>query len=57
MSRWEATQVWEYTVEYGCSVERLNELGAQGWELVAVLGKDNIWSTRNTGFYFKRRKP
>ncbi len=27
---------WEYKVEDGLSQEQLNELGSQGWELVAV---------------------
>ncbi len=44
-------QCWEYLVEDGVSPERLNEAGAQGWELVNV--------ARNRGhatlvFYFKR---
>jgi hypothetical protein len=38
---------FEYKIEGGCSEARLNELGAQGWELVSVDGSK---------FHFKRLK-
>lgn len=64
---------WEYYCEGWPSEERLNELGAQGWELVvAVVMSDTSvarrvpearaeeWGMRhnqNTRFVFKRRMP
>ena len=51
-----AEQKWEYHREKGRglwaspTVERLSELGGQGWELVAV-------DALNGRFYFKRPKP
>lgn len=49
---------WEYVITPDLSTEHLQELGADGWELVAVIPKD--WATKEgaswvapTG-YFKR---
>jgi len=48
-------QKWEYKIEYNASEKKLNQLGAEGWELV---GASPEASTSNlTGFYFKREKP
>lgn len=44
-------QRWEYLVEDGVSSERLNEAGAQGWELVSVAPDRDRASLV---FYFKR---
>ncbi len=43
---------WQYKFELNLEEHTLNELGQQGWELVAVspCGKENSYS----GFYFKR---
>jgi hypothetical protein len=50
-----SVQKWEYKVEYNASENKLNQLGAEGWELV---GASPEASTSNiTGFYFKRQKP
>jgi hypothetical protein len=43
---------WEYKTETNCDDATLNSLGAQGWELVAV-----VYVPKGTIFYFKRRKP
>ena len=43
--------VWEYKVENGLSEEQINQLGSEGWELVAVS------STNNQSYeFFKRPK-
>jgi hypothetical protein len=47
-----ATPQWEYKVESIPTEKKLNELGAQGWELVAVESSDR--AGRNC--YFKRAK-
>ena len=46
-------QKWEYTiVEKSISESKLNELGKDGWELVAVVMKTTLLGHL---FYFKRR--
>jgi hypothetical protein len=47
---------WEYMSAANCSDATLNSLGAQGWELVAVVQRQGMRPSQNT-FYFKRRKP
>lgn len=42
---------WEYKVEWNASEKKANELGAQGWELIAVDTHSNVQS-----FVFKRAK-
>ena len=42
---------WEYIIRGGLTEQQLNELGAQGWELVAV-----SQSNGSFGMYFKRAK-
>jgi len=42
---------WEYIIRGGLTEQQLNELGAQGWELVAV-----SQSNSSFGMYFKRAK-
>jgi hypothetical protein len=61
-------QEWEYKVIRGYSSEKeLNKLGAEGWELVAVVAggaeetsqyKDNItgWGAQDVYVYLKRLK-
>lgn len=39
---------WEYRVEVAIPADRLNELGAEGWELIATEGRDQ------TEFIFRR---
>ena len=50
-------QTWEYHVEHHGTIskKKLNELGAEGWELVAATESGGIAST--SSFYFKRPKP
>ena len=51
------TRIWEYRSEYNLNDEKLNELGAQGWELVSTAAncpKDS--SSCYTNFYLKRAK-
>lgn len=46
---------WEYLKEYemNCQTEsRINELGAEGWELVTILGKAS--QDMNVWYFFKR---
>lgn len=58
-------ETWEYRVETDCNQATLDNIGAQGWELVAVVyqpspaGSDPRVSRQNSHseFYFKRRKP
>lgn len=46
-------QKWEYLVEESLEDYRLDKLGEQGWELVAVTCNGNGTPLR---FYFKRPK-
>lgn len=51
---------FEYLVTYleaGRNSDKLNSLGSEGWELVAIHAKEE--SARDTPFYFKReiKKP
>jgi hypothetical protein len=54
---------WEYKIVYvpgarHMSEMKLNELGAQGWELVAFLQLNQEGMTIGAGnFYLKRQKP
>lgn len=47
---------WEYKTEHHgtMSEKKLNELGAEGWELVAI-GREPSLNSHQT-FYFKRQK-
>jgi len=51
-------QVWEYKI-YGAriSIEVMNELGAEGWELVTVAPDATSTAIQRPGLYFKRPKP
>ncbi|WP_326646031.1 DUF4177 domain-containing protein [Streptosporangium sp. NBC_01755] len=44
---------WEYLARGNCSADELNELGADGWELVSA-----AYNSDRSGFafYFKRPK-
>jgi hypothetical protein len=42
-------QKWEYYEDFNLSIDTLNTLGENGWELVAVFGTQAF-----THFYFKR---
>lgn len=45
---------WEYLVDYmGIDLERLINLGKQGWELIAVIPDGNTVAGKN--YFFKRR--
>lgn len=43
---------WEYKIEYNATEKKLNQLAAQGWELIAV--SPDAETKNLTGFYFKR---
>lgn len=54
---------WEYLREMNPTAEMLNQLGDQGWELVAVMSRPTDATTAGTGqggfhavYIFKRRK-
>lgn len=42
---------YEYLKEFDCTVDELNILGAQGWELVSTVDSGGV-----VYFYFKREK-
>lgn len=44
---------WEYKIAYDMSTEQLNELGAQGWELVSAVVRCEGCSMN---LYFKRAR-
>lgn len=46
--------VWEYKVEVSPKDKKLNELGAEGWELVAI--GDAAMGTVAQNYIFKRAK-
>lgn len=52
-------QKWEYKVEYHGTISerKLNELGAEGWELVSTEISIKNGDSNVTSFYFKRYKP
>lgn len=44
-------QAWEYKLTVGLSEAQLNELGAQGWELIEVAARESGYT-----YYLKRPK-
>lgn len=48
-------QQWEYKLEYKINEKRMNELAAQGWELVGA-GTDNAGMTLVGFLVFKRAR-
>jgi len=47
-------KTWEYRFEYGISAKKANELGAQGWEIVAVGSPGSGPASNVTEYVFKR---
>lgn len=49
---------WEYHIEYHGTIseKKLNELGAQGWDLTSTVGEAKNGDTNLTAFYFKRAR-
>lgn len=52
---------WEYKEEKNCAIEKLDELGKEGWELVAVVNDRKVKVSEiqtatlaATVFFFKR---
>lgn len=45
--------MWKYKVESDLNQLRLNELGADGWELIAVVNVSSEFATLK--FFFKRK--
>jgi len=43
---------WEYKIEEECNVVSMNKLGAEGWELCAVVNNGGYGT-----YYFKRQMP
>lgn len=52
-------QKWEYKVEYHGTIseKKLNELGAEGWELASTEISIKNGDSNITSFYFKRLHP
>jgi hypothetical protein len=46
-------QKWEYKITALMGEKEMNELGSQGWELVAILAVN--YQGSSTGLIFKRR--
>ena len=51
-----AHQSFEYKIEYKLSEKKANELGAQGWELVAMGSTGSGSSSNIIEYVFKRAK-
>lgn len=47
---------WEYKFEYATREKKANELGAQGWELVAVSSLGSGPTSNVAEYVFKRAK-
>ncbi|OLE52122.1 MAG: hypothetical protein AUG51_19385 [Acidobacteria bacterium 13_1_20CM_3_53_8] len=47
---------WEYKFEYAPSERKANELGAQGWELVAIQSTGSGMGNNVPNYVFKRAK-
>lgn len=50
-------KTFEYTVRRNMDVVDLNEMGRQGWELVAVTVDNPSQISSPVFFYFKKEKP
>ena len=49
--------IWEYKFEFQCTEKKANQLGAEGWELVAIQPPSNVGISNNISTYvFKRAK-
>ncbi len=55
----EAPQKWQYAQVFNCSLERLNELGNDGWHLVGppVIAKMSLGSSGRLLYVFERPLP
>jgi hypothetical protein len=52
-----ATKVtWEYKIEFNPSESKLNELGAQGWEMTGVFVNSTDGNSGSAVTYFKKAK-
>jgi hypothetical protein len=47
---------WEYKFEYSPSEKKVNELGAQGWELAAIQSTGPGLGNNVATYVFKRQK-
>jgi len=52
----EAPQRWQYAQVFNCSLERLNELGNEGWHLVGppVIAKMSLGTSGRLLYVFER---
>ncbi len=52
----EAPQKWQYAQVFNCSLERLNELGNEGWHLVGppVIAKMSLGTSGRLLYVFER---
>jgi len=55
----DARQQWQYAQQFDCSVDRLNELGRDGWHLVGppVIAKMSLGSSGRLLYVFERPIP
>lgn len=49
-------KTWEYKIEFNIREKKANELGAQGWELVAVGSAGSGPTSNVTEYVFKRAR-
>ena len=52
----QTSKTWEYRFEYGINAKKANDLGAQGWELVAVGAPGSGPASNVSEYVFKRQR-
>jgi hypothetical protein len=55
----DARQQWQYAQQFDCSVDRLNELGRDGWHLVGppVIASISLGTSGKLLYVFERPMP
>ncbi len=55
----DARQQWQYAQQFDCSVDRLNELGRDGWHLVGppVIASMSLGTSGKLLYVFERPMP
>lgn len=46
------TKMWEYLIVDNADINKLNELGVNGWELITII---YFYVNSDTKYYFKRQ--